>query len=288
MRANQAEYAVKTQCRVLRLSRSGYYEWCADEPSQRAREDTRLTEQIRVVHQASRETYGAPRVHAELREAGIRVGRKRIARLMKENSIRGVSRRRGFKTTVRGRERHGIPDLVDRNFAASEPNTLWVADITYVPTLAGFVFLAVVLDVFSRRIVGWSMSSELHTQVVLDALDMAVLTRRPHGVIHHSDQGCQYTSVAFGKRCEEAGIRPSTGSVGDCFDNAMAESFFATLECELIQRKRFATRAEARMALFSFIEGFYNPRRRHSALGQVSPDEFERRYQQSRHPEKAA
>src|SRR5512147_379182 len=154
---------------------------------------------------------------------------------------------------------------------------LWVADITSIPTWAGFLYLAVVLDAFSRRIVGWSMATTLHTQVVLDALDMALGQRRPNGVIHHSDQGSQYTSIAFGKRCREAGVRPSMGSVGDAYDNAMAESFFATLECELLDRRRFKTQAEARVAVFAFIEGFYNPRRRHSALGYLSPMAFERR-----------
>jgi transposase InsO family protein len=169
------------------------------------------------------------------------------------------------------------PDLVERAFKAEAPNRLWVADITYIPTWSGFLYLAIVLDVFSRRIVGWSMSLTLHTDVVLAALNMALAVRKPKSVIHHSDQGSQYTSIAFGARCREAGVRPSMGSVGDAYDNAMAESFFATLECELLDRRRFKTQAEARMALFAFIEGFYNPRRRHSALGYLSPTAFERR-----------
>jgi len=185
---------------------------------------------------------------------------------------------------VRGGGRRA-PDLVERNFAADRPNRLWVADITYVPTWTGFVYLAVVLDAFSRRIVGWSMATTLHTQVVLDALDMALWLRRPqaggvdgqNGVIHHSDQGTQYTSIGFGNRCREAGVRPSMGSVGDAYDNAMCESFFATLECELLDRRRFKTQAEARLAVFAFIEGFYNPHRRHSSLGYLSPVAFERR-----------
>lgn len=180
-------------------------------------------------------------------------------------------------TTVRDGARQA-PDLVDRRFVASAPNVLWVADVTYVPTWSGFLYLAVVLDVFSRRVVGWSMSTTLHTALVLAALDMALAGRKPCGVIHHSDQGSQYTSLAFGKRCREMGVRPSMGSVGDAYDNTMAESFFATLECELLARHRFKTRAEARTAVFQFIEGFYNPRRRHSALGHLSPAEFERRH----------
>src|SRR5208282_1582018 len=207
-------------------------------------------------------------------------GRKRVARLMRHAGLAGVSRRKSTVTTVRDGARQA-PDLVDRNFTANRPNMLWVADITYIPTWAGFLYLAVVLDAFSRRIVGWSMATTLHTQVVLDALDMALWQRRPSGVIHHSDQGSQYTSIEFGKRCREAGVRPSMGSVGDAYDNAMAESFFATLECELLDRRRFKTQAEARMAVFEFIEGFYNPRRRHSSLGYMSPVEFERRHWES-------
>jgi putative transposase len=235
------------------------------------------------IHDASRGTYGVPRIHAELQEEGVQVGRKRIARLMKANDIQGVSRRKGYKTTRKGRDRHGIPDLVERDFTATAPDQLWVADITYVPTWAGFVFLAVVLDVHSRKIVGWSMASHLRTELVLDALNMAITVRKPQGVVHHSDQGCQYTALAFGQRFKRAGVRPSVGSVGDCYDNAMCESFFATLECELIERSSFETRTQAKMELFSFIEGFYNPRRRHSALGYLSPVEFERRYHQRAH-----
>jgi len=168
-------------------------------------------------------------------------------------------------------------DLVGRVFTAPAPNLLWVADITYVPTTAGFMFLAVVLDAWSRRIVGWAMANDLRTQIVLDALDMAVSTRKPADVVHHSDQSSQYTSLAFGMRCREAGARPSTGSVGDAYDNALSEAFFATLECELLDRRRFRSQAEARMAVFAFIEGFYNPARRHSALVYLSPIEYEPR-----------
>ena len=196
---------------------------------------------------------------------------------MRNAGVVGVSRRRHIVTTVRDGARQ-TPDLVDRNFTADAPNRLWVADITYVPTWAGFLYLAVVLDAFSRRIVGWSMATSLHRQVVLDALDMALWQRRPSSVIHHSDRGSQYTSIEFGKRCRQAGVRPSMGSVGDAYDNAMAESFFATLECELLDRRRFKTQAEARMAVFEFIEGFYNPRRRHSSLGYLSPIVFEHQY----------
>lgn len=276
MKANQADYPIIILCAVLGVSTSGYYGWRNRPPSARARRDAELVEEIRAVHEQSRATYGMPRIHAELQATGNQVGRKRVARLMRVAGLHGVSRRRGFKTTVKGRERHGIPDLVDRNFVATSLNELWVADITYVPTWSGFVFLAVVVDAFSRKVAGWSMATHLRTSLVLGALDMAVTMRRPADVVHHSDQGCQYTSLAFGRRCSDAGVRPSTGSVGDCYDNAMCESFFATLECELIDRETFETKSAAKMAVFSFIEGFYNPRRRHSSLNYVSPDEFER------------
>ena len=195
---------------------------------------------------------------------------------MKAAGFAGISRRKGLRTTLRDDRVRPASDLVDRDFRADAPDRLWVADITYVPTWAGFMYLAVVLDAFSRRIVGWAMGHDLKTQLVLDALNMALAQRRPTGVIHHSDQGSQYTSVAFGLRCKEAGIRPSMGSVGDAYDNAMCESFFATLECELLDRRKFATKAEARMAVFSFIEGWYNPGRRHSALGYMSPVNYEK------------
>jgi putative transposase len=264
-------------CRVLDVSASGYYAWVKRPLSVRAVTDAALTVKIHAAHAASNGTYGAPRLQIDLAEAGIRVGRKRVARLMRNAGLVGVSRRKSTVTTVRDGARQA-PDLVDRNFTADRPNLLWVADITYIPTWAGFLYLAVVLDAFSRRIVGWSMATSLHTQLVLDCLNMALWQRRPSGVIHHSDQGAQYTSIEFGKRCRQAGVRPSMGSVGDAYDNAMAESFFATLECELLDRRRFKTHAEARIAVFEFIEGFYNPRRRHSSLGYLSPITFERQF----------
>lgn len=198
---------------------------------------------------------------------------------MREAGLAGASHRRGGPvTTRRDDEARPAPDLVDRNFTAAAPNRLWVGDITYVPTAAGFVYLAVVLDAFSRRIVGWAMANHLRTELVLDALEMAVGQRQSRDVIHHSDQGSQYTSLAFGSRCREAGVRPSMGSVGDAYDNAMCESFFSTLECELLARRRFRSQAEARMACFSYIEGFYNPLRLHSALGYRSPITYEQEH----------
>jgi putative transposase len=273
---NRARYPIAVMCRVLGVSPSGYYGWAKRPTSERAVTDALLIEDIRAAHATSKGTYGVPRIQVDLAEQGIRVGRKRVARLMRNAGLAGVSRRKFVTTTVRDGGRQA-PDLVDRNFTAERPNQLWVADITYIPTWAGFLYLAVALDAFSRRIVGWAMATTLHTQLVLDALNMALATRRPKGVIHHSDQGSQYTSIEFGKRCREAKVRPSMGSVGDAYDNAMAESFFATLECELLDRRRFKTQAEARIAVFEFIEGFYNPRRRHSSLGYLSPINYERR-----------
>jgi putative transposase len=262
--------------KVMGVSRSGFYAWVARPPSVRAMADSGLTERIAKIHDASKQTYGAPRIHAELADEGVAVGRKRVERLMKAAALTGVSRRKGTRTTIRDARVRPAGDLVDRNFRAGEPDKLWVADITYVPTWAGFIYLSVVLDAFSRRIVGWAMGHDLKAQLVIDAMNMAIGQRRPESVIHHSDQGSQYTSVAFGLRCKEAGVRPSMGSVGDAYDNAMCESFFATLECELLDRRKFRTKAEARMACFEFIEGWYNPSRRHSALGYKSPITFER------------
>jgi transposase InsO family protein len=229
-------------CRVLGVSPSGYYAWCHRSLSARTRADVELAAQIEVIHRASRGTYGAPRIHAELVSDAVHIGRKRVARLMRSAGIRGVSRRKVFTTTVGDARARPAPDLVARQFTAAGPDRLGVADITYVPTGAGFLFLAVVLDAWSRRIIGWAMDTHLRTDLVVAALDMALAQRRPTEVIHHSDQGCQYTSVAFGGRCREAGVRPSMGSVGDAYDNAMCESFFATLECELLDRAHFRTR----------------------------------------------
>jgi putative transposase len=280
--AHRAVYPIAAMCRVLGVSSSGYYAWAKRTPSARATSNAALIERIGAIHAASHGTYGSPRVQAELAESGLSISRKRIARLMKTAGLAGVSRRRFVRTTVRDGSRQA-PDLVERAFQAEAPDRLWVADITYIPTWSGFLYLAIVLDAFSRRIVGWSMSLTLTTDIVLAALNMALAVRKPKGVIHHSDQGSQYTSIAFGNRCREAGVRPSMGSVGDAYDNAMAESFFATLECELLDRRRFKTQGEARMAVFAFIEGFYNPRRRHSALGYLSPMAFERRHAIMKH-----
>jgi len=269
-------HATVTMCRMLEVSASGYWAWVTRPLSEREKTDRVLEAEIEEIHRWSKGTYGVPRVHAELWARDKRVGRKRVARLMRRLGLQGVTRRKGTFTTVRDRDARPAPDLVERNFVVPGPDQLWVADITYIPTWAGFLYLAVVIDAWSRRVVGWAMETHLRTELVLEALDMALYQRRPSEVIHHSDQGSQYTSIAFGKRCGEAGVRPSMGSVGDAYDNAMCESFFATLECELLDRTRFHTQVEARMAVFQFIEGWYNPHRRHSALAYRSPVDFER------------
>ena len=276
MSANQACFPIAPMARVLGVSKAGYYAWLRRAPSVHAVADAALLKRVRTVHASSRQTYGAPRVHADLRAQGKRHGRKRIARLMRDAGLVGACHRHGGPaTTRRDKDARPAPDLVDRNFTASGPNQLWIADITYLPTATGFLYLAVVLDVWSRKVVGWSMANHLRAELVLDALEMAVGQRRPKNVVHHSDQGSQYTSLAFGKRCSEAGVRPSMGSVGDAYDNAMAESFFSTLEAELLSRRRFASQAEAKMACFSYIEGWYNPARLHSGLGYRSPMTYE-------------
>ncbi len=282
MKANQASYPVRLMCQLLELSTSGFYAWSGRPMSARRRRDIELSALIRAIHERSHGTYGAPRVHAELREAyAIGVGCKRVARLMRAVSLRGVSKRRFVRTTVSDPQERWAPDLVERDFSVSEPDRLWVADATYVPTWEGFLYLAIVLDAFSRRIVGWAMRTDLRTELMLQALEMAYQQRRPEHVIHHSDHGCQYTSIAFGKRCDELHVRPSLGSVGDAYDNAMAESFFASLECEVLDRHHFRTRHDARTVIFSWIEGWYNTHRRHSALAYLSPRDFEREYFES-------
>jgi putative transposase len=278
VKANQADYPISMMCRLLDVSTSGYYAWLKRPASKRSQEDEILIKKIRHYHHISNGTYSAPRILKDLQEEGIKIGQKRVARLMREAGLQGVTRRKPVWTTVRKPGAEPAPDLVQRKFSFDKPDQLWVADITYIRSWAGFLYLAIVMDAWSRRIVGWSMANHLRTELVLDALGMAIDQRRPKCVIHHSDQGSQYTSFAFGKRCQEVGIRPSMGSAGDCYDNALAESFFATLECELLDRRKFRTREEASSAVFEFIEGWYNPYRRHSSIGQVSPLRYEKEY----------
>ncbi len=274
--AERTSFPVQFMCRMLGVSRSGYYAWRDRPPSRRSRENVTLTEKIREIHERSRRTYGSPRVHAELRSIGTRCSRKRVARLMRETGLEGCMRgpRRG--TTRRGKRSAPAEDLVKRNFRATETDKVWVADITYVHTREGFLYLAFILDVCSRRIVGWAMEGHLMTELVVDALRMAVWRRKPApGLIHHSDQGVQYTALSFSERLGEVGITPSMGRTGTALDNAMAESFISTLKAELVSGLEFPTRQAAKTAIFEYLETFYNTRRLHSSLGYMSPADFE-------------
>jgi len=279
VKAEKANHSIGTLCRVLKVSKSGYYDWRHRPPSARMRQDTVLTERIERVHRDSRGTYGAPRIHAELRSGGLRCSRKRVARLMRDSGLCGCGGRRRIRTTLRGATERApaAPDLVERNFISEAPNRLWVADITYARSWEGWLYLAFVLDACSRKVVGWSMANHLRTELVLDALNMAIHNRRPTpGLIHHSDRGSQYTSVEFGGRLKEVGLVPSMGSVADAYDNALAESFVSTLKRELLYRHSWPSRESVRVAIFEYIECFYNPRRRHSSLGHLSPVEYEK------------
>lgn len=277
----RAHHAVSRLCSVLNVTRQGYWARKHRPASRRRIEDERLKSLIRQAWQESDGTYGAPRVHAELRLAGgLQVGKKRVARLMRELEIRGVSRRRGgVRTTTPDKQAAPAPDLVKRDFSAERPDQTWVADITYVPTYEGWLFLAAVMDLHSRKIVGWSMRDDLEAPLVVDAISMAITRRRPAaGLVHHSDRGSQYTSIAMGRTLRDSKIMPSMGSKGDPWDNASAESCISTIKNELVKRRSFKTRDQARLALFRYIETFYNPLRRHSSLEMLSPDEYERRY----------
>jgi len=275
----KGEHAIATLCRVLGVSTSGYYAWRKRPPSVRAQADAELAQRIRRIHGESRGTYGAPRIHAALRlQEGICCSRKRVARLMREQGLVGVHRRRPRGFTRRDPQATRAPDRVRRQFVALAANRLWVADITQHRTAEGWLYVAVVLDVFSRRVVGWSMADHLRADIVQQALEMALARRCPEpGLIHHSDHGCQYTAVAFGQRLQQAGILQSMGTVGDALDNAVAESFWASLQTELLDRGDWPNRQALRLAVFEYIEVFYNRRRRHSALGYLTPEEFERR-----------
>lgn len=275
--AEKADYSISLLCRVLQVSRSGYYDWKDRPPSKRDRENAALTRRITEIHERSRGTYGYPRVHAELQALGVHCSRKRVARLMRKAGIQGCLRGRKRRTTTRHDKRATpAPDLVGRNFTATSPDRLWTADITYVRTQEGFVYLSFVLDVYSRRVVGWSMSDTLRTELVVNALEIALWRRKPSsGLVHHSDRGAQYTALSFGKRLEEAGVVASMGRTGSALDNAISESFVASLKTELLHERSFYTRAAARRAIFDYIEAFYNRQRRHSSLGYLSPSDYE-------------
>lgn len=264
-------------CRIFGVNRTAFHNWQSRAPSDRALQDLWLTEKIKAIHQDSRGVYGAPRIHAELRlEYGIRVGRKRVARLMAAAGIAGVRPRKRRLTTIRVPGVEPASDLVCRQFRPTEPDRLWVADITYLRTGEGWLYLAAVQDAYSRLIVGWSMATHMRSTLVVDALRMALARRRPPpGLIHHSDHGSQYVSLAFGRAARQAGIAVSMGSRGDAYDNAVAETFFATLKKELVNRRPWPTRLELQTAVFEYIEAFYNRRRRHSTLGMLSPTAYE-------------
>ena len=275
--AEKTNYPVAVMCCVLGVNRTAFHNWERRAPSDRALTDAWLTDKIKQIFDASRGVYGAPRIHAELRmEHGIRVGRKRVARLMKAAGIAGVRPRKRFKTTIRIPGITPATDLVERQFQPDRPNVLWVADITYLRTGEGWLYLAAVQDAYSRQIVGWSMATHMRASLVVDALKMALSRRRPGpGLIHHSDHGSQYVSLAFGRAAGQAGIAVSMGSRGDAYDNAVAETFFATLKKELLNRRTWPDRLELQSAVFEYIEAFYNRQRRHSTLGMLSPIAYE-------------
>ena len=275
--AEKANYPVALMCRALEVNRTSFHDWERRPPSDRALQDAWLLEQIKGIHETKRRVYGAPRIHAELRLGhGIRVGRKRVERLMKQAGISGLVPRKRGRTTIHVPGVRVADDLVERRFRPTAPNVLWLADITYLRSWEGWLYLAAVQDAYSRAIVGWSMAEHMRTELVVDALNMALHRRRPdRGLVHHSDQGSQYVSLGFGQAARDAGIAISMGSRGDAYDNAVAESFFATLKKELIHRQSWPTKRQLGSAVFEYIEAFYNRERRHSTLGMLSPAEYE-------------
>ena len=269
-------FDVAVACRVLNVSRSGYYEWRSRPKSAREQDNELLLKHIRRIHTESRGTYGWPRVTAELQLGlGLPVNHKRVARLMRTAGLQGLYRRRRRGCTVRDPAGEYAADLVNRQFNVEEPNQLWITDITEHPTAEGKVYAAAVMDAYSRLIVGWSIADHMRTELVTDALGMAIIRRQPNDTVVHSDHGSQYTSWAFGQRLRNAGLMASMGTVGDCFDNAMIESFWGTMQLELLDKKAWETREELANAIFEWIECWYNPKRRHSSIGMHSPVTFE-------------
>ena len=269
-------YPVVRMCQVLSVSSSGYYAWRQRRPSRRQVENEQLVEEIRQIHQDSYETYGSPRIHAELQGRGISCNRKRVERLMRVHQMRAVCKRRRRHTTDSAHDLPVAPNLLDQDFVAEAPNQKWVADISFIWTAEGWLYLAAVLDLFSRKIVGWSMGERVNRHLVQKALEMALITRRPGGnLLHHSDRGSQYASHDYRDLLADHQIQVSMSRTGNCYDNAVMESFFATLKAELVHRRHYLTREEATTDLFAYIEGFYNRRRRHSSLGYLSPEQFE-------------
>lgn len=282
MASERTSYPVALMCRCLDVSASGFYAWQASSPSSRVTRDESLVEQIREIHASSRGTYGSPRVHQELLAQGEKVGHKRVERLMRENGLVGRHVRRRCVTTVRDPSDPVADNILDRQFQTDGPNRVWCSDITYIPTAEGWLYLAVVIDLFSRRVVGWSMADHLRTELALGALEMAIGSRNlPPGLLHHSDRGCQYTSHEYQAVLQRRGLKSSMSRAGNCHDNAVAESFFGTMEVELFHgQPALPTRDAARAVVHDYIEVFYNRRRRHSSIGYLSPAEFEARYDQ--------
>jgi putative transposase len=281
--AEKAHYPIAVLCRVLHVARTGYYAWLRRGPSRRAAADTTLTALLVREHERSRRTYGAPRLHAALRAAGERVSRKRVARLMRQAQLRGVARGRARPRTTRA-DPAAVPalNLLQRNFTAEAPDRCWVGDITYLPTGEGWLYLATLIDVYSRRVVGFALADHLRTELALEALHLALGQRHPpaNGLVHHTDRGCQYTAQAYRAVLAQHGITPSMSRRGDCYDNALAESFNGTIKSELVARTHWPTRQEARVAVFEWIAVFYNRQRRHSSLGYQSPVQFENSHAQ--------
>jgi len=278
--AEKACYPVALMCRVLQVSRSGYYAWCKRPPAPRTLQDQTLALEVAAIYAESRGRYGSPRIHAELRERGQRTGRKRVARLMRAASLCARQRRRFRRTTDSGYAMAIKGNLLARRFAVPAPNCGWVTDISYLWTLEGWLYLAVILDLFSRRVVGWAVSERLERGIALDALQMALTDRQPpQGLLHHFDRGSQYASQEYQQLLAAHGVLSSMSRKGNCWDNAVAESFFATLKLELVYQSHWRTRTQARSEVFEYIELFYNRQRRHSALGYLCSHEFELRHQ---------
>lgn len=279
--AEKAVFPIELMCEVLQVSRSGYYAWLRRPRSRRETEDRHLARKIAAIHVQHRGRYGSPRILADLRDDGIATSRRRVARLMRQQELKWCRTRRFRVTTDSDHALAVAPNVLDRNFSASAPDRAWVGDMTYIWTGEGWLYLAVILDLYSRKAVGWSMGERLSTKLATDALEMAIARRRPApGLLHHTDRGCQYASRDYRRRLEKAGMVCSMSRTGNCWDNAVAESFFATLKGELLDGEEPATRDEARRGVFEYIEGYYNVTRRHSTLGNLSPVAFERRGQQ--------
>lgn len=275
MAAHREQFKVARLCRVVGVAPSGYYAWRERQPSRRQQENERLVERIRAAHRTSRQTYGSPRIHADLRAAGETCNHKRVERLMRLNGIRAKQPRRFTRTTDTNHSQPVADNVLNQQFEVASPNVVWTGDITYIDTAEGWLYLAVVMDLYSRRIVGWAMDSHMLTSLVEDALRMALERRQPtDGLLHHSDRGSQYASQDYQALLKGAGIQVSMSRRGNCYDNAVQESFFGTLKGECAS-ERYPSRAAARTSVFEYIEAWYNRRRRHSALGYLSPEQFE-------------